>query len=154
MSAFADFPSTTRHLGLPLLFVGQSQKEFFVNQSLAVIDGLLQKTINGADTSPPTDNEEGDCYLVLSPAEDAWEGRENQLALFIGGAWQFITPLAGTMVFDRSLGQRRCFDEAWQSVNLPEQATGGAVVDAEARALLAQVIDALTKLRLVATHPA
>lgn len=154
MSAFADFPSTTRHLGLPLLFVGQSQKEFFVNHSLSVIDGLVHRSINGAGLEPPEDVEDGDCYLVLSPATGAWEDYENHLALFIGGDWQFVAPQVGSMVFDRGLGQQLFFDGAWQSASLPEEATGGAIVDAEARALIAQVIDALAKLRLVTSHPA
>ncbi len=62
-------------------------------------------------------------------------------------------PENGCLVFDRTLGQMVRFDGAWQAANVPSHAIGGTVIDAEARALLAQVIDALAKLGLVARQP-
>jgi hypothetical protein len=62
-------------------------------------------------------------------------------------------PQQGSLLFDRMLGRFVCFDGAWQQASLPAMASGGTVVDAEARDLLAQVIDALAKLGLVAADP-
>lgn len=149
MSTFANFPSTTPRLGLPFLFVGQSQKEFFVNQALAVIDALLQQSINGTLAAPPPDPQEGDCYRIAAPASGTWEEHEDKLALHLGGDWQFIVPIVGGTFYDRTLQQHLHFDGEWQSSTVPETAVGGAIIDAEARALLAQVIDALAKLGLV-----
>lgn len=154
MSAFAEYPSKTSHLGLPLLFVGQAQKEFFVNQSLSVIDGLMMRSVAGALSAPPQAPQDGECYRIAAPATGAWVGRENQLALAIAGDWHFVRPSRGNLLFDRSLEQFIVFDGAWQRASLPPAATTGTTVDAEARALLAQVIDALAKLGLVATEPA
>ncbi|MGY6638405.1 MAG: DUF2793 domain-containing protein [Erythrobacter sp.] len=154
MTAFGEFPSTTPQLGLPLLFVGQSQKEFFVNQSLAVLDALASRTIVASLASPPADPHEGDCFRVVAPAVDGWADREDCLALRVGGDWHFIAPQQGMMIHDASQKQCLHFDSSWHSASLPAGATGGASIDAEARALLAQVIDALAKLGLVATQPA
>lgn len=153
MSAFADYPATTLHLGLPMLFVGQAQKEFFVNQSLAVIDALAGQSVVGEAASPPASPAEGSCYRVAHDATGAWAGRGNQLALAIGGDWHYVTPRTGSLVFDQGLGQFVRFDGVWEAASVPSTTAGGAVVDAEARALLAQVIDALAKLGLVASQP-
>ncbi|MFL0672285.1 MAG: DUF2793 domain-containing protein [Erythrobacter sp.] len=133
---------------------GQAQKEFFVNQSLSVLDALAGQSVTGALANPPADAQPGDCYRIAAPATGAWEGREHQLALAIGGDWHFIIPQEGSLLFDRTLGKFVCFDGEWHHASLPATASGGAVVDAEARDLLAQVIDALAKLGLVAPDPA
>jgi hypothetical protein len=154
MNAFATYSSTTPHLGLPLLFVGQAQKEFFVNQSLSVIDALLGRSVVAALATPPPSAQDGDCYRIAALATGAWSGRENQLAIAIGGDWHFIVPAIGSLLFDQALGQFIQFDGAWQATSVPPSAVGGATVDMEARALLAQVIDAIAKLGLVALRPA
>lgn len=136
------------------MLVGQAQKEFFVNQSLAVVDALMGRAVAGIFPAPPASVPEGTCYLVGPGATGAWAGRENQLALAIGGDWHFVVPESGWQFFDRGRGQWVHFDGAWQAADLPAAANGGAVIDAEARALLAQIIDALAKLGLVAVHPA
>ncbi len=153
MTQALEFSATTRHLGLPMLFAGQSQKEFFVNQALTVIDALWPHSVLGSLSAPPAAPQDGDCYRIAAPAQGAWAGKEDQLAVHIGGAWHLITPPMGAMVFDRGAGQYLHFNGTWQSASLPAAATAGAVIDAEARALLAQVIDALAKLGLVARHP-
>lgn len=154
MSSLASYPSTTRRLDLPLLFAGQAQKEFFVNQGLGVIDALVQHTITASLASPPPNALEGDCFRVLGTAGGAWEGKDNQLAIRLGGSWHFVVPTPGLTMYDQANGQHLHFKDEWQSASLPSQATGGTNIDAEARALLAQVIDALIKLGLVAPQPA
>lgn len=154
MTAFGEFPTTTRQLGLPLLFVGQSQKEFFVNQSLGVLDALAHRVVEASLTTPPADPSDGACFRILAPATGEWTGHEDSIAVRIGGDWHFVTPSPGALIHD--LSQKCClyFDNVWHSSTLSANATGGANIDAEARALLAQVIDALGKLGLVARQPA
>ncbi|MGY6550961.1 MAG: DUF2793 domain-containing protein [Erythrobacter sp.] len=154
MTTFADFPATTRHHGLPFLFVGQSQKEFFVNQSLAMIDALLHRSINASLSSPPQEALDGDCYRITSPAQGDWAGREGALAMRIAGEWQFVAPVDGWLIYDRAARQYLHFDDSWNAATIAASPTGGAVIDVEARALLTQVIDALGKLGLVAVPSA
>ena len=126
----------------------------FPNGAQAVIDGLMMRSVAGALSAPPQAPQDGECYRIAAPATGAWVGRENQLALAIAGDWHFVRPSRGNLLFDRSLEQFIVFDGDWQRASLPPAAATGTTVDAEARALLAQVIDALAKLGLVATEPA
>jgi hypothetical protein len=119
-----------------------------------VLDALAFRTVEASLASPPVDPVEGACFRVLSPAANQWAGHEDALALRIGGDWRFITPTKGAYIHDLSADACLYFDTGWHSASLPATATGGATIDAEARALLAQVIDALAKLGLVARQPA
>lgn len=118
------------------------------------MDALLQRSVNGSLAAPPSSPQDGDCYCISAPATDAWHGREGQLAVHLAGDWQYVSPAQGSLIYDRTLGQYLHLDGQWQTASLPQAATGGSNIDAEARALLAQVIDALAKLGLVAAHPA
>ena len=59
------------------------------------------------------------------------------------GNWLFATGREGMRVFDRSSQQERLFTSTWQSAITPLTPTGGATVDAEARAAISEVILAL-----------
>ena len=84
--------STSPRHGLPFLFLGQSQKEFTVNQAHALIDMLLHPAIGGEAAMPPASPEEGECWLVGAGANewgraslfDAWRGG-SLVRLAIGG---------------------------------------------------------------------
>jgi hypothetical protein len=154
MTSPAEFPSTTRHLGLPLLFAGQAQKEFFINHAFGIIDSVARRSIKASLASPPQTALDGEYYRIVAPAVGEWQGKDDQLALRIGGAWHYVAPAIGSMTYDETLGQCLHFDGAWRSATLPAAANGGTAIDIEARALLAQVIDALAKLGLVARQPA
>ena len=71
----------------------------------------------------------------------------------LGGSWHFVNPVEGATLYDRAMGQCIHYDGVWHAVTLPAAATGGPTIDTEARALLAQVIDALAELGLVARQP-
>jgi hypothetical protein len=144
------FPAVTATLGLPLLVPGQAQKEFFLNEALSILDAVYAHGIDGSLPAPPANAPDGASYRVTAPATDAWQGRADQLALRIGGAWHFVAPREGMSVFDRSAGQLLVFRTTWQSAAAPEAPTGGSVVDAEARAAITQVLQALQALGILA----
>ncbi|MGB7407193.1 MAG: DUF2793 domain-containing protein, partial [Pontixanthobacter sp.] len=56
-------PQTTAdaspNYGLPFLFAGQTQKEFYVNEAHARIDMLLHPVVEGIADTPPADAQEG-----------------------------------------------------------------------------------------------
>ncbi len=144
------YPSTTPIFGLPLLFTGQSQKEFFVNRALSIVDALLQQAVVASIGTPPATAAEGDCYRVTHSAGGAWLGREDHLAVLIGGAWHFVLPDEGTTVFDRAAEHRLVFRDGWKSYSLSSTVAGGSIVDAEARETLAELIDVLGQLGILA----
>ena len=133
------FPSTTPIAGLPLLFSGQSQKEFTLNQCFAILYAFFSRTVEATLQAPPASPETGVCYIVAAGAAADWAGRDNDLAMWIGSAWHFVSPVEGLEVYDRSLGLKLVFGSDWTHQEAPQSPSGGTVVDIEARA----AIDAL-----------
>lgn len=143
MSDPIAFPAATPALGLPLLIAAQAQKEFFVNDAFSMLDALHARSVTDSQPAPPLAATEGACYRVTAPALGAWSGHEDSLAVLIGGAWRFVTPFEGLMVFDRAADCMVIYRSQWQSAALVPQPAGGTVVDAEARAAVTALITAL-----------
>lgn len=137
------FDSTSPRYAMPLLFVGQAQKEAWVNEGLARIDALLHCSVEGERSDPPASPVNGEAWIVASGATGAWTGKDAMIAARQADNWLFITAREGLRVFDRSLRQERLFTTAWQNPDTPVEPTGGSVVDVEARAVLSELISAL-----------
>ncbi|KPF62998.1 DUF2793 domain-containing protein [Porphyrobacter sp. AAP60] len=149
MSEPTPFPSVTPNFGLPLLIAGQSQKEFFVNQALSVLDALSSQAVVASKPTPPEDAAEGESFRVTSPAAQAWTGCEDHIAIRIGGSWHFVPPSDGMRLFDRTATVSLFFRSGWKAESSPVAPTGGAIVDAEARAALVQLIQMLGNIGLL-----
>jgi len=144
MSDPVSFESVTPRLGLPLLFAGQAQKEVFVNEALAILDGITHAAVEGELASPPATPPDGQAWLIGAGASGEWAGRTGQVALRQSGQWLFLLPRDGLKVLDRSTGQdRRRAGGAWQTPSVPAAPSGGSVIDTQARATLTALIAAL-----------
>jgi Protein of unknown function (DUF2793) len=144
--------SSTSRWQLPLLAVGQMQKEVTHNEALARIDALLCALVeSGPQNAPPTAPLAGQCWLIGSAPTGGWDGRPHQLACWTSGGWRWIEPRGG-MTVRISDGRLARFDGAqWMlppSVSAP---VGGATVDSEARTVIAALIVALRDQGLLAT---
>ena len=96
----------TPRLGLALLAAAQAQKHVTHNDALASLDGLVQASVLAMDTaSPPATPNEGDAYLVSATpvASTGFAGQAFNLAFFINGAWRFMVPQSGWLVFVRAI---------------------------------------------------
>lgn len=144
------FPSTTPNFNLPMLIPGQAQKEFFVNQAFAMIDSVAKRAILGSMQNPPETPGEGSSYRVTAPATGDWEGKEDAIACYIAGAWQFLVPYNGMTVFDQAAGRMLHFNGSWRSANAPASASGGTHIDQEARQALEQLVSALKAIGIFA----
>ena len=145
-----SFPAATNAFSLPLLFAGQAQKEFFINQSFSLIDALLQHGVTAALSTPPVDVHEGDIYLVAEAATEDWSGQDAKLAILIGGGWYFVQPFKGMTIFDRSENVRLYYDEIWQRAPDPTLPTGGATIDVEARQMLSELLEVMRHVGIFA----
>lgn len=152
MSDPIAFPGSTPVIGLPLLVAGQAQKEFFVNQALCLLDALHPRVVKASLTAPPADVAEGECFRVTAPASAAWAGREHGIAVWIGGDWHYVTPRKGMQIFDQTAGQWRIFRTDWEQPAAPSNPVGGAVVDSEARAAIAALIETLVTAGLIGAN--
>jgi len=142
--------SSTPALGLPLLFAGQAQKEFFVNEALCLLDALHPRAVTASQPAPPASAAEGACYRVTAGATGAWAGQEDRLAVHVAGAWHFVAPTEGMVVFDRATDGLVIFRSQWQPATVVAIPSGGTVIDAEARATLDALIAALGTMGVLA----
>lgn len=143
MSDASQFPSVTKRFGLPLLYAGQAQKEFFVNEGRSLADALISCAVEGEANTPPATPGEGDLWLVGSLPTGGWSGEGGKLALYKAGSWRFIAPDRGLRVFDRSLGCLRLYHDSWGTPTAPAGISGGTVIDSEVRARVDDLIATL-----------
>jgi hypothetical protein len=145
------FDSATPRFSLPLLFVGQAQKEAHVNEAHIIADAIMHCAITGEATSPPTTAADGDCWLVGIDGSGAWAGQSGKIACHYSGNWLFITPAIGMRIFDRANGQDRRYHNTWLTPEAPPVPSGGATIDAEARTA---VVTLIARLREAGIFPA
>ncbi len=150
MSEPVTFTSATPNIGLPLLIAGQAQKEFFLNQSLAIMDSLHRRSVTASQAAPPANADEGECYRVTAPASQGWEGCEDHIAIRIGGSWHLVAPREGMFLFDNAADQILLYQSGWRVASTPAIPASGTVVDAEARAAIGQLIEALREVGIFA----
>ncbi len=138
-----SFTAKSARFGLPYLFAGQAQKEFFVNQSVVLADSLLHAAIEGVRDTPPSEPDDGDCWLVGGNPEGDWVGHNSALACRQAGVWVMIEPRAGMQVFDKEAQQQIRYTDTWDRAGEPVVATGGTVIDLEARTTINNLIETL-----------
>ena len=139
-----SFTSASPRYGLPLLFAGQSQKEFYVNDAHARIDALLHAAIEGDADDPPASPVEGECWLVGASPTGDWVGHPGELACYEAGTWIFADPRDGMRLLDRSTGQVKLYRGGWTAPTGPAGPSGGTTIDAEARTAIADLITVLS----------
>lgn len=164
--------SETARWALPLLAAGQAQKEMTHNEALAVLDLLVQPVVVmvGANT-PPVAPVAGQCWAVGTAPTGAWNGKAGSLAGWTAGGWRFAAGREGMTVWNLDGGTPAAFvggewragrsvaGELWiggqRVVGARGQpilaATGGSVVDVEARAAIERIIAALVAHGLIAS---
>ncbi len=161
---------TSARFALPFILPGQAQKELFHNEALARLDLALHCAIEGRGLqAPPEEPLAGQCWLVGPGSAGAWAGAENHLAMWTSGGWRFCAPVAGMTAWDKTTGLRLLWDGgAWtdgevaaprivvdgqQVVGSRQPAvpspSGGTIIDAEARAALARIIETLMSHGLI-----
>lgn len=111
---------------------------------MARLDTLLHAVVEGEATLPPPTPAEGEAWIVGAAASGAWAGYDQQIACYQGQQWIFVPASEGMLAFDRTTGLRRVFEGGWSAAPSAPQITGGATIDAEARAAIATIVAALS----------
>ncbi|GLR47443.1 phage major capsid protein [Sphingomonas astaxanthinifaciens] len=149
-----------------------SKKPYVYFYATAVLDALVQSAcVSGPNNTPPSSPADGDLFICGSAPTGSWSGRTNMLALFTAAGWRFIAPSDGCRVLDRAsgmewrfaagqwvsgviavsqvrIGGKQVLGSQGAAIAAP---TGGALVDAEGRAALGQILSALRAHGLIAT---
>ena len=87
---------TTTNLLLPYILAAQAQKHVTHNETLRLLDGLVQLSVLDRDlTAPPGSPADGDRYIVASGGTGDWAGWDLNVALFTDGAWLRLPPRTG-----------------------------------------------------------
>jgi hypothetical protein len=153
---------TIRH-GLPLLAAGQAQKEITHNEALVAIDRQLHLAVESRVVgTPPANPAAGETYIVPAGASGNWQGRTGHIASFDGFGWVFTAPVRGCMAWIADEAAFSVYDSNWSTGGWPADGLrilgrevlsaepvavapplGGAIVDAECRAVVSQLLLAL-----------
>lgn len=143
--------STTANFSMPLLHAAQAQKEITHNEALVLVDALLPRTARALLDDPASlSPQPGEAWIVGSAPVGPWSGQAARIAIFTEGGWRFATAPSGLELLDEAASVHRRFDGSlWVAYPAISAPTGGAVVDVEARAVLALVLDALRQAGLV-----
>lgn len=142
---------TARHR-LPLLAVSQAQKEITHNEALVLVDALLHPVVEAELAAPPSPavTDIGKCWLIGQVPTGPWQGKAAQIALWIGGGWRYVVPQSGMRL--RLLSEQA--DKIWSGSgwsNAPTIAdpSGGGIIDVEARATIALLLQYFRLIGLV-----
>ena len=110
--------SNTSNFNLPLLAQNQAQKEVTINESLYLIDALINNTIIDYQLNvAPASANNGDTYLIAPNQvsnNNAWHGHNNKVAVYLNGKWRFIPPNTNMVFFlKNSASQLRWNGTSW-----------------------------------------
>ena len=144
----------------------------FHNEALQLLDVLVAAAVEGLPlAAAPGSPIAGNCYIVGASPTGAWAGKAQQLAAYTSGGWRFIAPRDGLNVYVKSIGATAAYRSgawvvgdlsgSWVSIDgvkvIGAQAaaiagpSGGAAVDAEARAAVGLILAAMRGHGLIAT---
>lgn len=105
--------TTTPNLVLPYLAAGQAQKHVTLNESLRMLDALVQLAVlSRALATPPASPSDGDRHIVAAGATGTWAGHAGKIAAFQDGGWMIYAPKEGWLAFVRDEDRLLAFDGA------------------------------------------
>lgn len=153
----------TPRLALPVLQIGQADKERMHNEALALIDMVAAAAVEevGIDV-PPADPTVGQCWIVGAAPSGAWVGNAHAIAGWTEGGWRFVAATPGLTAWCVARQMSVTFHDRWEegavrahkiliggeqvvaarqpAVPMP---SGGTTIDAEARTALSSLIAAI-----------
>lgn len=163
---------TSSRFALPLMAAAQAQKEITHNEALALIDLLVTPVVQSTgETIIPSAPLPGQSWIIGAGATGEWAGKANLIAGWTPNGWRFISPVNGMSLWSLSDATTFQFDgTSWSIATLSGQQLsiggnkvvgarlgaiagpiGGATIDAEARNVLAAILQVLGTHGLIAS---
>ena len=105
--------TNTPNLSLPYLAAGQAQKHVTLNDSLRMLDAIVQLSVfSRVLATPPPSPANGQSYIVPTGATGVWSGQAGKIAAFQDGVWMIYTPVEGWTAWVRDEDKLYAFDGA------------------------------------------
>lgn len=80
--------------------LGESGWHTEMDANLKRLGAIVGLSVKDRDlTAPPASPANGDRYIVAAGATGAWAGKTNQIAVRIGGTWEYYVPKVGWLCF-------------------------------------------------------
>ena len=118
----------TPRLTLPVIEAAQAQKHVTHNEALTLLDCLTQLAVESRSlAAPPASPADGACYIAAASATGAWSGWDNQLALYSGGGWLRLAPVAGLKAWVRDERLTLTYEDGVWRDGIALTANGGRV---------------------------
>jgi hypothetical protein len=101
----------TSKLNLPTLTEKQALAYITINEALALLDATAHlSVINQTTSAPPGSPSEGDAYVVNPTGTGDWAGEDENIAIYINGAWKFVTASEGIIFYDQNVNSLYVYD--------------------------------------------
>ncbi len=105
--------TTTSNLVLPYLAAGQAQKHVTLNESLRMLDAIVQLSVTSRGlATPPASPVHGERYIVAPSPTGAWSGHAGKIAAFQDGGWMPYAAREGWLAWVRDEDKLYAFDGA------------------------------------------
>lgn len=118
--------SETENLGLPFIEAGQAQKHVTHNESLRLLDLIVQLAVSSVSASPPGSPAAGERHIVGASPTGGFSGHANRIAAYQDGAWVFVTPRPGWRAWNIAEEALLVWDgSAWSEISSGEGGGGG-----------------------------
>ena len=100
----------TARLDLPQLLVNQANKEVTVNESLAILDALVQCSAISETNTPPGSPAAGDTYLIGTSPTGDWATHAEDIAYWDGSSWDYHDARDGFVLYDRNASAYKVYN--------------------------------------------
>lgn len=122
-----------------------------VNEALTLLDAAVQPVVESEAAAPPASPLSGQGWLVGSTPSGAFGGHAGSIAVWTAGGWRFVAPFEGMTVWRRDAEIVLRYDSGgWVGGAAVSVPSGGAVIDAEARAAIAKIVARIRGAGLIA----
>lgn len=145
---------TSRHK-LPLLAVGQAQKEYTHNEALLLMDNLINPSIHSILDNPDeideavNTSEESRAWLISDTPSGIWSQRANQIVVQTPNGFRYIEAVSGMRIYNEQSECIMMFKEGyWYMAPILTVPVGGDVIDSQARESISVILDSLRQFGL------
>jgi hypothetical protein len=146
-----SFSNASPKWALPYLFSGQSQKEVFVNEALALLDCIVACKVESVRASVPTGAQNGQVWLVAESATGEWTGFSGKLAVWRGNTWGFVEPVNGMQIFVQSEQRYIHYNDGWVCPRLTIEFSSSVSADTSAREAIMALVSCLKQAGVIAS---